>query len=72
MRGWVRIPGVHRRTLLRLPAAGLLGAALVACGKDAAVRTPDRPGEGRFAYGDDPSQYGELYLPTGDPEASWW
>jgi len=31
------------------------------------VRQPDQPGEGRFAYGEDPSQFGELYLPTGTP-----
>jgi acetyl esterase/lipase len=31
------------------------------------VPTPDGPGEGRIAYGDDPSQYGELSLPSGDP-----
>lgn len=28
---------------------------------------PDGPGEGRFAYGDDPSQWGDLYLPDGVP-----
>ncbi|GAA4685623.1 alpha/beta hydrolase [Nocardioides nanhaiensis] len=27
------------------------------------MREPDAPGEGRIAYGEDPSQYGELYLP---------
>ncbi|MFA6298435.1 MAG: alpha/beta hydrolase, partial [Nocardioides sp.] len=31
------------------------------------MREPDGPGEGRIAYGDDPSQYGELYLPEGTP-----
>ena len=60
-----------RRTLLALPAAGALGALLAACGEDASVttdaRVPDGPGEGRIAYGTDPSQYGELYLPEGTP-----
>ena len=28
---------------------------------------PAGPGEGRFTYGDDPSQYGELSLPEGTP-----
>jgi acetyl esterase/lipase len=31
------------------------------------VRHPDGRGERRIDYGPDPSQYGELYLPTGDP-----
>lgn len=31
------------------------------------MREPDGPGEGRVAYGEDPSQYGELYLPEGTP-----
>ncbi len=58
---------VHRRTLLRLPAVGALGLALAGCGEDAPVDEPDGPGEGRTAYGTDPSQYGELYLPQGTP-----
>lgn len=58
---------VHRRTLLSLPALGVVGLALVSCGEDAPVREPDGPGEGRTAYGTDPSQYGELYLPDGTP-----
>jgi acetyl esterase/lipase len=58
---------MRRRTLLALPALGAVGALLAACGEDAPVREPDGPGEGRIAYGDDPSQYGELYLPEGTP-----
>lgn len=58
---------MRRRTLLGLPALGAVGALLAACGNDAPVREPDGPGEGRIAYGDDPSQYGELYLPEGTP-----
>lgn len=63
---------MDRRTFLRLPALGALGAAglggLSGCGKDLGdVRTPDGPGEGRQTYGADPSQYGVLYLPDGEP-----
>jgi len=59
---------VKRRTVLGLPALGLAAAAtLTACGEDAPVREPDGPGEGRTAYGDDPSQFGDLYLPEGTP-----
>jgi len=58
---------VRRRTVLGLPALGVVAAALVACGEDAPVREPDGPGEGRTAYGDDPSQFGDLYLPEGTP-----
>ncbi len=31
------------------------------------MRGPDGPGEGRTSYGDDPSQFGDLYLPEGTP-----
>ncbi|MGU3431940.1 alpha/beta hydrolase [Actinomycetes bacterium M1A6_2h] len=55
---------MDRRTVLRL---GALATLLTACGKDQPVRTPDRPGEGRRTYGSDPSQFGELYLPSGTP-----
>lgn len=58
---------MRRRTLLALPGLGAVGALLAACGKDAPVREPDRPGEGRIDYGPDLSQYGELYLPEGTP-----
>lgn len=58
---------MRRRTLLALPAIGVAGLLLSACGEDAPVRKPDRPGEGRVDYGKDPSQYGELYLPEGTP-----
>jgi len=53
--------------LLSLPVLGLLGGALTACGEDAPVREPDNAGEGRMTYGDDPSQFGELFLPEGNP-----
>jgi len=59
---------VKRRTVLGLPALGVAAAAtLVSCGEDAPVREPDGPGEGRTTYGDDPSQFGDLYLPAGEP-----
>jgi acetyl esterase/lipase len=59
-----------RRTLLGLPALGVAGALLAACGEDAPVSEPDepeRPGGRRIDYGADPSQYGELSLPEGTP-----
>lgn len=56
---------IDRRTLL-LVAAG--GAVLSACGEDEAVPPPPSgQGQGRFTYGDDPSQFGELSLPDGTP-----
>jgi acetyl esterase/lipase len=51
-----------RRTLLAVTAVGLL----VACGQDDPVSAP-RSSEGHIAYGDDPSQFGELTLPSGTP-----
>ena len=70
---------IARRGLLGLSAAGLV-AALGACSRDATTTgsTPgvsatdptstdgDRPVQ-RFTYGEDPSQYGDLYLPDGTP-----
>ena len=68
---------MRRRTLLGLPAAGLVGvAALSACGEDAPVPPSDDPSsdqsadgsiDGRTTYGDDPAQFGELHLPEGAP-----
>ena len=56
---------IDRRTLLLVTAGGAL---LAACGKDDAVPPPnDAQGQGVFAYGDDPSQFGELSLPEGTP-----
>ena len=54
---------MERRTFLTLPALGVVGGLLAACGEDAPVKKP----EGVIAYGQDPSQYGELYLPDGRP-----
>jgi len=59
---------MHRRTLLRLPALGALaatGLSLSACGEEEPdVSNAERR---RETYGDDPSQYGELFLPDGKP-----
>lgn len=65
---------MDRRTLLRLAGLGTLGVAglsTTGCSEeDPTVSTPD-PTEGlaraRHTYGDDPSQYGELFLPTTKP-----
>ena len=64
---------MRRRTLLALPALGLVPAALLsACSEESAVPTSDPSpapvpdgGEGAevVTYGDDPSQYAELYRP---------
>jgi acetyl esterase/lipase len=64
---------MRRRTLLTLPALAVTGALLAACGEDAAmsestsVPTGVPTGTGRTSYGEDPSQYGELTLPDGEP-----
>jgi acetyl esterase/lipase len=54
---------VRRRALLGLPGLGLLGAALAACGEE----RPVTPHSRTIRYGDDPSQFGELALPSGTP-----
>lgn len=66
---------MRRRTLLALPALGLaLPTLLSACSEESIVSSSDdgpaprpEPGEGAevITYGDDPSQFGELYRPTG-------
>ncbi|WP_307828082.1 prolyl oligopeptidase family serine peptidase [Nocardioides sp. SYSU D00038] len=59
---------VQRRTVLGLPVLGVAALAAAGCGDDPAVRRrQDQSGEGRIAYGDDPSQFGELRLPDGPP-----
>lgn len=62
---------MRRRTLLSLP---LVGALLANCGEDGPVSGPSGPSgptdpirAKRTSYGDDPSQYGELTLPDGEP-----
>ncbi|MEJ7833800.1 MAG: alpha/beta hydrolase [Nocardioides sp.] len=54
---------MRRRGFLGLPILGVLGGMVTGCGEEATVRESD----GRLTYGDDPSQFGELYLPEGDP-----
>lgn len=58
---------MNRRTLLSIPTLGILAAGLSSCGEDALVRQPDQPGGERVTYGEDPSQFGELSLPSGTP-----
>ncbi|MFC5178143.1 alpha/beta hydrolase family protein [Nocardioides taihuensis] len=56
---------MRRRTFLGTAALGLLATA---CGEDSGpVSAPTTARAGRHAYGDDPSQFGELTLPDGDP-----
>lgn len=63
---------LRRRTLLSLPALGALGLAATACadqeeGLDPVDPQASRPAQGRTAYGEGPSQFGDLYLPEGEP-----
>ena len=77
----LRTPGMRRRTLLALPALGLVPSALLsACAEEPAVPPADPtptpapreeplPGAGVApevrTYGEDPSQLAELYRPVG-------
>lgn len=58
---------MRRRTLLGLPGLAALGAATIACGDDPspASEPTERETMPRHAYGEDPSQYGDLLLPAG-------
>jgi acetyl esterase/lipase len=63
---------MRRRTLLALPALGLLSSALLsACSEESAVPdTPTREPDGgdgveRITYGDDPSQWVDVHPPAG-------
>lgn len=65
---------MRRRTLLGLPGLTLAGAAATACGEsDGPPRTAtdkdptEKDTMTRHAYGEDPSQYGDLLLPAGTP-----
>ncbi|HWJ66460.1 MAG TPA: prolyl oligopeptidase family serine peptidase [Nocardioides sp.] len=59
-----------RRTVLSLPGLAALGT-LAGCTDEAGPSTEDEmtatPAPGRHAYGADPSQHGELFLPSGTP-----
>ncbi|MDO9456065.1 alpha/beta hydrolase [Nocardioides sp.] len=59
---------MHRRTLLSLPGLGALavvGLSLTAC--ETEEPDVDDSDARRETYGDDPSQFGDLYLPEGTP-----
>ena len=68
----LRTPVMHRRTLLALPALGLMSSALLsACSEESTVPdapTTRDPGDGveRITYGDDPSQWVDLHTPDGE------
>lgn len=72
----LRTTAMHRRTLLVLPALGLVPLGLLnACSEESTVPTDDdntpvplpksRDGVEVITYGDDPSQFAELYRPEG-------
>lgn len=63
-------PRIRRRQLLALGSGSLL---VTACGGDPTRPRGgdgDSPGDGTHRYGDDPSQYGELTLPSGRPRGT--
>ncbi len=63
----LRTTSMHRRALLG--ALGSLALApLVAGCEDRRVSRTQAPGTRTLAYGDDPSQFGELTLPSGTPQ----
>jgi acetyl esterase/lipase len=59
---------MHRRTLLRAVAGmGAAGAGLAACSESGEDPPMRRTSPARHAYGEDPSQWGDLFLPDGEP-----
>lgn len=63
---------MERRTLLKLSGLALPGVMLAACGGDGQPRqsgedAPVQETGGTISYGEDPSQFGELTLPSGAP-----
>ncbi|MEO9322705.1 alpha/beta hydrolase [Nocardioides sp. C4-1] len=66
---------LDRRTVLRLPALGAVGVGLsaltglTACDQEDDVPA-ETPGARRETYGTDPSQFGELHLPAGEPRGT--
>ena len=63
----LRTTTVNRRQLLGLSAAGLLAPLVAGC-EDRRVSRTQAPRTRTLAYGDDPSQFGELTLPSGTPQ----
>ena len=66
----LRTTGMRRRTLLALPALGLVPSLLSACSEESPVPGSADVPEGAdgvevITYGDDPSQFAELYRPSG-------
>ncbi len=58
---------MRRRTLLGIPALGVAGLALAACGDDEPMTETSSATTTVVPYGDDPSQFAELTLPAGTP-----
>ena len=60
------MPRMTRRSLLGLGAFGSLALAAPACLSGSGTGAASRPGD-RFPYGEDPSQYVQRHLPSGEP-----
>ncbi len=58
---------VHRRQLLRMAGLGVFAPLLCGCQTPGVSSDADAQ---RIAYGDDPSQFGELSLPSGAPKGT--
>jgi acetyl esterase/lipase len=65
----LRTTRVDRRQLLRTAALGVLAPLAAAC-QTRPVSSDVRPRGTRVAYGDDPSQFAELSLPSGTPHGT--
>ncbi len=57
---------MHRRAFLGLPVLGAAAVLVTGCEEDPEPVPTDAAAR-RHTYGDDPSQFGELTLPDGDP-----
>ena len=60
---------MHRRQLFTIAASGVLAPLLGACDTRPMSSGARSPGK-RIAYGEDPSQFGELTLPAGTPKGT--
>ncbi|WP_344734088.1 alpha/beta hydrolase [Nocardioides fonticola] len=58
---------MRRRSLLLTPVVAALAAACGRGEEEDADRMPDAQGVRRVRYGSDPSQFGDLHLPDGEP-----